>query len=471
MGSIAKKYVELLRGTAEDSPLLTDGYKFAMAQAGFPLRTETFYLHFRQGGPLFIPFDLKEVVELLRPRLPDTREQGFLVSHGYGLTPAMEEALKGDLDIWAMPQNSWVNEQEPVLTVTGPSFLVSWLEPLLVALHFPLQVATAIKDGQRAFRANCWDEEEIIKLVGAVLNERITVTADAMNFVGNIQEHITAIKDALKGQTERAFEVGMRSMTCLQQHRAVLQQCRAAGMLRTSNVYLAYELYMTPVGTTGHEHQCRFGSDADAYRAVRDRRPEPPSYLPDTYNVMQEGIPAALEVMREDPDRRSSVRLDSGDQRDQLLRLVEADREVPTHVFYIFEGDYNPLRIANMEQFANGLELHHMKRHYGLGGYLVGATSVNEFTRNHCAMVYKLCQTGSRPVRKHGSGPGKTSIGGRPKVIVNWKAERFIAQQGEVREERCIDIASAPQPAVPSILSPETERVNVRCFFPEITEA
>jgi hypothetical protein len=34
-----------------NSPLCTDAYKFSMAEAGWPLRTEIFYYAHRKGGP------------------------------------------------------------------------------------------------------------------------------------------------------------------------------------------------------------------------------------------------------------------------------------------------------------------------------------------------------------------------------------------------------------------------------------
>ena len=37
------------------SLLATDGYKFSMAEAGWPLRTETFYYSHRKGGPQVLP--------------------------------------------------------------------------------------------------------------------------------------------------------------------------------------------------------------------------------------------------------------------------------------------------------------------------------------------------------------------------------------------------------------------------------
>src|SRR5690606_8699261 len=73
------------------SVLATDAYKFSMAQAGFPLRRETFYLSFRFGGFQYVPFDLAAIVRAhvadLRPG-PD--DLAFARAHGYGLSDAME---------------------------------------------------------------------------------------------------------------------------------------------------------------------------------------------------------------------------------------------------------------------------------------------------------------------------------------------------------------------------------------------
>jgi nicotinate phosphoribosyltransferase len=49
---------------------MTDGYKFSMAEAGFPLREETFYYTHRRGGANgwhFMPVDPKEYVKSILP--------------------------------------------------------------------------------------------------------------------------------------------------------------------------------------------------------------------------------------------------------------------------------------------------------------------------------------------------------------------------------------------------------------------
>ena len=47
---LAQKIVRAIIGKMRASITMSDAYKFAMAQAGFPLREETFVLVFRKGG-------------------------------------------------------------------------------------------------------------------------------------------------------------------------------------------------------------------------------------------------------------------------------------------------------------------------------------------------------------------------------------------------------------------------------------
>lgn len=62
-----------------------------MAEAGFPLRRETFYLSFRRGGWQYVPFDLEAYVRQLLPLKEDgdAAHAEFLAQHGYSLSLSM----------------------------------------------------------------------------------------------------------------------------------------------------------------------------------------------------------------------------------------------------------------------------------------------------------------------------------------------------------------------------------------------
>lgn len=478
--TIERRYADLLRGGEDNSPLATAGYKFSMAQAGFPLRHESFYLHYRRGGGLFIPFDFTKVLEHLRPRLPDSREQGFLLANGYGMTPAMMAALQGNLHVYAQPKGSWANEAEPVVVPSGPSFLVSWFEDMAIAFHFPMQVATAMIDGQRQFKATCEDEKALIELVAESMADIYDLANDLHVEVceglyrEGLRTRLAGLRKALGGDINRAFEVGTRSMSCMAQHRIVLEECKQAGIQRTANVQLAYDLYMIPVGTTGHEHQERHGADINGFRAVRDQRPEPPSYLFDTYNPIKSGIPAAVEAMLEDRTRRCSVRFDSGDQEDQLRRFLIAEGHYGVEPLYLFMDGYDSIRVTSMGGTAYGYGVPPERCHYGIGGFLVIDPDLCQFSRNTVAMVYKLSQTGGpgfdgeqgcRNVRKYSGSKGKASHAGRLIMVLGRDGHRYIAQQGEglVSKSTLCDAREAPRPTGPSIVSPGTKAINEAC--------
>jgi len=275
-------------------------------------------------------------------------------------------------------------------------------------------------------------------------------------------------------------------MSCMAQHRIVLEECKAAGINRTANVKLAYDLYMTPVGTTGHEHQMRHGADIDGFRAIRDQRPEPPSYLFDTYDPEMVGIPAAIQAMQEHRTRSCSVRFDSGDQPRQLrmFRLAEQGRGI--RPFYLFMDGYDDERVAEMESLICKLQVNPDRQdfdpglarkncHYGLGSYFVD-TEDAVFTRSRVAMVYKLTSTGGpgfdgklgrRDVMKYSGSLGKESLPGLLFVLVAFNGDRYICQEGEnfVPPSGILrDCGVNPErPTRPSILSPATISLIKAC--------
>ena len=67
------------------SLLATDGYKFSMAEAGWPLRPEVFYYSHRKGGAQLLPVEISRYIEGLKPAtsaddLPATRSTPELLT-------------------------------------------------------------------------------------------------------------------------------------------------------------------------------------------------------------------------------------------------------------------------------------------------------------------------------------------------------------------------------------------------------
>lgn len=471
------RYADLLLGPYHDGEgtcLATDGYKFAMAQAGFPLREEVFYLHYRKGGPLFIPFDFEEVISSLRPSGGiNTYRAQWLTKVNYDWTPAMREAIRQNVTVVSQKKGTWANAHEPILTIKGPSFLVSYLEPLVIAFQFPMQIATAMKDGVRDFTATCSAEGLIIQTVAETLGLQsdVTVTVKKAEYVAGIQSRIQEIKKAVRGDLDRVFEVGTRSMSCMHQHMICLEECKKAGITRTANVLGAYRLGMTPVGTTGHEHQQRHGRDIEGFRAIRDCRPSTAAYLFDTYDPISLGIPQALQAMCEAPDRKHAVRFDSGNQEDQLKLFVDNLKQIDAKIdlSYVFMDGYDARRIASMEDYACSLGVPAERCSYGVGGYLVIDPVLSPYNRNEIAMVYKLCLTGGRPTRKYSGSVSKASIAGYPVVNHFQDGSRLICQSYEQVPNEALT-PNYEKPLRPTLSSEETVDTNLHCHNRDIGE-
>jgi nicotinic acid phosphoribosyltransferase len=445
----------------ETSILATDAYKFSMAQAGFPLRPETFYFSFRRGGFQYVPFDLaEELRSLARALVPTPEDHAFARAHGYGWTEAMEVAMQSieDLEIEAVPAHTWVWEREPILTVSGPSFAVSWLEPMLLWLNYPIQLATHLIESVRlqggapdpaALTATCEEHVAIIgRVAEAVGIDPGPVTREDEAYETRVGQKVAALVAAAGGDPDRIFEVGMRSAVCRQQHRIALTACREHGVTRTSNVALARELSMTPVGTMGHEHVQRWGADGPAFMAMRDMRCGAPSYLLDTFDTMGSGIQAALRVMRQ-RDHACSIRYDSGNKFIQYLHACELFSEAGLCPAHVLEDGLDVEATRHFEQLRAFTEWPAASQLYGFGGSIVARPMSNPLTRDRVSAVYKLSETAGEPRMKFGNerGLGKTSVPGRPVV---WRRLRgsgpigIIGQAGEPVREDYVQLSGNP---------------------------
>ena len=74
------------------SVLATDGYKFSMAEAGWPLREETFYYCHRRGGLQVMPLDLEQLLPSLLPE-PTEEDYAYLADHEYAMGAGFKAAI------------------------------------------------------------------------------------------------------------------------------------------------------------------------------------------------------------------------------------------------------------------------------------------------------------------------------------------------------------------------------------------
>lgn len=396
--------------------LATDKYKLVMATAGFPLRQESFVLALRKGGPWVMPVDPIAFVESL---LPDTDTQGLT-----GMSDAFWSALGGSVGVHGIPKGAWFGNREPVLTVTGASALVSNLEARIIGeLTFRIQVATLAKlqpntIDQRLGVATCEREREIILETLDAVGTRAPkngITVDPKGYHRHILERATELLLIVGGDHTRVMEAGYRAASCLEQHELAVRAVRDAGFRATSNVLLAQTLGINPAGTTGHEHTQRWGSDYEAFTAVRDMIPGDVTYLLDTFSTRHSGLPTALRVMQEQPGRACSVRFDSeSTMRGDYLLATEMFREQGLQPGLNLGGGFNARKTREFEALRDATsQWPAAKQRYMYGQYLV-EPHVPLPTRGDVGAVYKLSQTGSRPTMKFSDNPEKSSSPGKP---------------------------------------------------------
>lgn len=430
-----------------NSLLKTDAYKFSMAEAGFPLRTETFYYSHRKGGWQYLPVDVKALVKASLPTPSDIAYE-FLSKHGYTMGGAYKKAvsLLDQVVVTTMPKGSWFYEREPVFSVTGPSALVSWLEPTILQLNYQIQVATcALLDKKRlaekVYSVTCAEERDLIVETLTGLSVSIPeINVCTAQYITSVMERSTELIREVK-DPDRLFEVGMRAVSCFTQHLLALEALRKAGIRRSTNVEISNMLDLVPVGTMGHEHIQRYGSDLSAFRAMRDRFPGFVFYLPDTFDTLLSGIPSALTVMKENPTRESGIRFDSEHGiTGHYLYAVNRAKEMGLSPMLGLESGWNLKLTQQFESLREQVGWPADKQCYGLGGYLVRPPWPH-FGRDDVSAVWKISQSGGSPTMKFGDEPngGKSSIPGRPVV---WRAflgradyhgpAGCVAQEGEM---------------------------------------
>jgi nicotinate phosphoribosyltransferase len=426
---------------------MTDGYKFSMAEAGFPLRTETFYYTHRKGGINgwhYMPLDAKQYIKDILPhqQLPDfptidlaglaedykyLEDNHYAVGAGYRKAFSMIDTVK----TLSIPKGSWFYNREPAFSVTGPSAVASWLEPIALMLNFVIQVATQARLWMLPNKmfATCEEERDgIINACELAGRKPPTIEVRADEYYQHI---LTKAKDLVVAVVDpnRIFEVGMRAVSCMNQHRVALSACKEAGILRTSNVYLAKELGMIPVGTMGHEHIQRFGNDYQAFITMRDRFPGFISYLPDTFDTIRSGIPAALKAIQECPDRLAGIRFDSEERiRNHYFYALTECQRLDLAPQLILESGWNLEKTVKFEKYRETAEWPASLQSYGYGGYLV-APPWQTFQRDDVAAIWKLTQSGSMATMKFGdeANSGKQSA---PGLLVIYRPSPMTARTG-----------------------------------------
>jgi nicotinic acid phosphoribosyltransferase len=233
---------------------------------------------------------------------------------------------------------------------------------------------------------------------------------------------------------------------------------------------------MIPVGTMGHEHIQRYGSDEAAFRAMRERRPQRSSYLLDTYDTLTSGLPTAYRLIREEEGRGDSIRFDSGNKKLQYLYAVTLARELNIHPVHILEDGLDAQATREFEELRRQVGWEPSAQFYGYGGHIVARTMECPLTRDRVAAVYKLSLTGHTPTMKFGNelAEGKQSIPGSPVLFRRRHGSGpigLIGQEGEQAPDGYFQLTDSAAEAPSLVAMQSTEAKDMRVVYTEATQA
>ena len=454
----------------------TDAYKISMLKAGRPFEQEVFYLSYRKAptstGYMVMPVDIKEVLDWIFQfnspenaaefHLPDYAPDGvtryetqkeYLARNGFTLPDEVWDLINTTKTVeilYSIPKGGVVYPREPICTLRGPQAIVSWIEPYLIGMmNFLLQMANTDTSETITFQPDVRSFEHIWEGKGFSSGEQKEIAEKFLSgfyfwakcYSGQYEDNVTeAVQKIIDTgvHLDQIFEVGLRAAVCPEHHQVVIHYLREMGIHKTSNTDWTYD--MTPVGTMGHEGIMRWGGDEElAFRKHIEALPRV-TMLVDTNDTCKIGIPMAIKLMKEYPDRMDGVRPDSGDLEAQFRLYVQLQKEAGLEPHpWVFEDGITDKDIIRYRKLVQELDYPEDKVFYGLGGYFVDKPDPIGIRRSTISMVYKLSHTESYgPCMKFGdeveSGwSGKQSIPGMPIVVVKGE-ERIICQYDHIPE-------------------------------------
>lgn len=257
--------------------LLTDLYEYTMANGFYqelPQTRATFDIFFRRvpdDGSFVIAAGLAQVVAALNELHFDDADIDYLrqlqLYEPKFLTYLAHFQLA--CEISAVPEGTPVFPREPLLTITGPLVQAQMLETLLL---------------------NILNHQSLI----ATKSRRICYAAaqrPVMEF------------GARRAQGPDSAVYGARA--------AVIGGC-----VSTSNVLAAQQFGIPSAGTMAHSWVEAFDDELTAFRKWAELYPDNSALLVDTYDVLQSGIPNAIQVFKElvaQGHQPVGIRIDSGD--------------------------------------------------------------------------------------------------------------------------------------------------------------
>lgn len=257
--------------------LLTDLYEYSMAngfQHYLPQTRAVFDVFFRKvpdKGGLVVAAGLQQIVEQLQNFNFSADDLEYFRSLKLWDEDFLQflANLKLDCQISAVPEGMPIFPREPLITVSGPIAQAQLLETLIL---------------------NIFNHQSLI----ATKSRRMTQAAQGKPIMEFGARRAQGPDSALYGT--RAAVIG--------------------GASSTSNVLAAKKFHIPAAGTMAHSWIEAFPDELSAFRKWAALYPDNAALLVDTYDVLQSGVPHAIQVFQElqaQGHQPLGIRIDSGD--------------------------------------------------------------------------------------------------------------------------------------------------------------
>ena len=259
--------------------LVADFYEYTMANGYFNKNMEDkiayFDVFFRKvpnEGGYAIVAGLEQIINYIRNLSFDEEDISYLRKQNKFSEEFLSylENFRFTGDIWAIPEGTVVFPNEPLITVKAPIIQAQLLETMLL------------------------------------------LTTNHQSLIATKTSRI--VREA---QGRPVMEFGARRAHGIN---AAVEGARAAiigGAVGTSCTLSAKEFNVPASGTMAHSWIQSFDSEYEAFKAYAELYPDDCTFLIDTYNTIESGLPNAIkvfnEVLKPKGYRPKAVRLDSGD--------------------------------------------------------------------------------------------------------------------------------------------------------------
>ena len=329
----------------EKLELIADFYEFTMSNGYFVKNRndiayfDIFFRNVPDKGGYAIVAGLEQIIDFVQNLKFDEEDIEFLRSQKIFAEEYLDylKNFKFTGDIWAIPEGTVVFPNEPLITVKAPIVEAQLLETILLT----------------------------------ILNHQSLIATKTARIVR-----------AAKGRP--IMEFGARRSHGIS---AAIYGARAAiigGAVGTSCSLTAKKFGVPASGTMAHSWIQSFDNEYEAFKAYAELYPHGCTFLIDTYNALESGLPNAIkvfdEVLKPQGIRPIAVRLDSGD----LAYLSKKIRKI------LDNAGYNDCKIC----LTNSLDEHLITSlldqkaevdSFGVGENLITAKSDSVF-----GGVYKL---------------------------------------------------------------------------------